>query len=406
MLVHSFAPHATGFRIFLIVVGLILALGAVGVRLRTIQDDVEDRFRAAGVLALAAAVPFLALLSLNQEWDSIAMVWRVEWDSFAMLLRVAVGVGLAGAGLLLLPPIARRLTLVLLVLFHFGGILSAVGSPAPPNSPASWLINQLWVGFYRPYLHFCYLNNAYHFYSPDPGPPMVLWFRIEYEGGKSRWIEVPTLAEARSKLAFQRRLALTESVNQLKSSTPYDFDTRLALRVDAGRNYKNGPIPLLNDPIMPRNFEYREPVPYAKQLLKSYARYVLTHYECEDDPTLQPKKVKIYRVIHGIPDQSQVALGPDFNAYDPTMYLPYYQGEFNTDGELLDGPEFKEGVVVKRGDPFLYWLIPIKHELKEGYEPREGPDGKTLPPGPNDFRLADYLKVHAGDKESFWDRQK
>jgi hypothetical protein len=405
MLVRGFAPQASGLRLLLMIVGLLLALGAVGVRLRTIQEDAEDRFRGAGVLALASAVPFLAYLSLYWEWDSIGMVWRPEWDSFGMLLRVAVGVGLAGAGLLLLPRVARRLTLVFLVLFHFGGILSAVGSPAPPNGQQSWLINQLWVGFYRPYLHFCYLNNAYHFYSPDPGPPMLLWFRIEYEGGKSRWVEIPSLAEARSKLAFQRRLALTESVNQLKSQTPYDFDTRLLNRVEAGQTFRNGSIPLMNDANLPRTFEYREPVPYAKQLLKSYARYVLSHYPCEDDPDLSPKKVKIYRVIHAIPDQSQVALGSNFNAYDPTTYLPYYQGEFDTTGKLLDGPEYKDGVIVKRGDPFLYWLIPIKHELKEGYQPRQGPDGKFLPPGPNDMRLADYLKVHAGDRESFWERK-
>src|SRR5262249_34408492 len=136
MLMHGFAPQATGLRLLLIVVGLLLALGAVGVRLRTIQEDPEDRFRGAGVLALASAVPFLASLSLN-----------AEWDSFGMLLRVTVGVGLAGAGLLLLPRVARRLTLIFPVVFHFGGILSAVGSPAPPSGQQSWLINQLWVGF-------------------------------------------------------------------------------------------------------------------------------------------------------------------------------------------------------------------------------------------------------------------
>ena len=25
-----------------------------------------------------------------------------------------------------------------------------------------------------------YLNNAYHFYSPDPGPATYVWFRIFY----------------------------------------------------------------------------------------------------------------------------------------------------------------------------------------------------------------------------------
>jgi hypothetical protein len=391
MLVHGYAPQAVGFRIFLIVTGVILAMGAVGIRLRTIQEEAEERFRAAGIIALAAAVPFLALLSLDKEWDS-----------FGLLLSVMVGVGLATAGLLLLPRVARRLMLLVVVLFHFGGILSAVGSPAPAGGQQSWLINQLWVRVYRPYLYFCYLNNAYHFYSPDPGPPMLLWFRIEYEGGKSRWVELPR-DEARSKLSFQRRLALTESTNQPKAQQPFDFNDRLLLRIEAGQRYKHGKVPLMDDGNRP--LEYREPIAYAKQLLKSYARYVMSHFPCEEDPTLKPISVKIYRVIHMIPSQDQVRQYPDFDPFDPTMYLPYFQGEFDADGRLHNAPKYEDGVLIERGDPFLYWLIPIKRELKADYRPRIGPDGKYLPPLPSDYKLVDYLKVHAGDKESIWERR-
>jgi hypothetical protein len=389
MLVQGHAPVAV--RIFLIVTGLLLALGAVAIRLRTIQEDAEDRFRAAGIVALAAAVPFLALLSVGKD----------EWDSFQLLLRVLVGIGLATAGLLLMPRTARRLTLVVLVLFHFGGILSAVGSPAPAGGQQSWLINQLWVRVYRPYLYFCYLNNAYHFYSPDPGPPMLLWFRIEYEGGKVRWVELPQ-DEARSGLAFQRRLALTESVNQPKTQQLFDFNDRLLDRIEAGQRYKHGRVPLMDDGN--RALEYREPIAYAKQLLKSYARYVMLHFPCEEDPALKPVSVKIYRVIHMIPSQDQVAHYPqEFDPFHPTTYLPYFQGEFDSEGRLKNAPKYKDGVLVDRGDPFLYWLIPIKRELKDDYRPRIDPDGRALAPQLSDFKAVDYLKVHAGDKESMWD---
>jgi hypothetical protein len=341
-------------------------------------------------------VPFLCALSLDPDWDS-AMV----------LLNVCAGVGLASAGLLLLPRLIRRLTLTVLVLIHFGGILSAVGSPAPAGGQQSWLINQLWVGVYRPYLHFMYLNNAYHFYSPDPGPPILVWFRIEYEGGASRWIEVP--GDNRSKLAFQRRLAMGESTNQLKQHTPVDFEDRWRRRVEAGRDFHGrGPIPPLNDMVHGRYFEYREPLAYSKRIIESYARYVLSHYPFLDEqgrehPELKPVKVKVYRVIHAIPDTKYIAEG--FYPYGPNTYLPYYQGEFDAAGKQLDGPTYKNCQIEKPGDPSLYWIIPIKLEPKEGYVQRFDANGRPIPIESKDLKLVDYLKIHAGDSESRWEKR-
>src|SRR5713226_8021260 len=59
MLVHGSAPQLVGLRVVLIVAGLVMALGAVGVQLRTVKEVAEQRIKAATVLALAAAVPFL-----------------------------------------------------------------------------------------------------------------------------------------------------------------------------------------------------------------------------------------------------------------------------------------------------------------------------------------------------------
>jgi hypothetical protein len=389
LVLQSVAGQLVVMRCWLIAAGVIMGLGAVAIRLRTVQEDVDDRFRTAGILALAAGVPFLGGYALNLP----------EWDSAGLLLSVFVGVGLVSATLLLLPRLIRRIVLTLLVLIHFGGILSSVGSPAPPNGVPSWLVNQLWVGLYRPYLNFMYLNNAYHFYSPEPGPPMLLWFRIEYKGGKSRWVEVPNLQEAHSKLGFLRQLALTESTNNLNYQAPRDFELRLQRRFDAGRRFQDGPVPMLDVPGAPRNNEYREPQPYSKLMIRSYARYVARHYPCEEDPDLKVKSVKVYRIMHEIPTPGQLAEGAR-GPYDPTTYLPYYQGEFDAQGKLLDGPKFdKQGNPIDAGSPFLYWLIPIKWEPK--------PD-VAQPRWPVDYQIVDYLKLHAGDagKPSFWEEKK
>ena len=38
--------------------------------------------------------------------------------------------------------------------------------------------------------------------------------------------------------------------------------------------------------------------------------------------------------------------------------LPYYHGEFDPEGNLLDAQEFDADGVLVKGDPHLYWLLP------------------------------------------------
>src|SRR5438128_1842535 len=119
---------------------------------------------------------------------------RIPWDSAALLFRIATVLAAVGAVVVLLPSVGRRIVISLVILFHFGGIITAVTSV----NPSPWVITQLWTSVYRPYLYFMWLNNAYHFYSPEPGPANLMWFCIEYEpdpdGTKNfRWVLVPDL---------------------------------------------------------------------------------------------------------------------------------------------------------------------------------------------------------------------
>src|SRR5207244_2073818 len=102
---------------------------------------------------------------------------EIPWDSAALLFRVGTVLAAVGALVVLLPPFGRKIIASLFILFHFGGILTAVTSV----SPAPWLSTQIWTTVYRPYLFFLWMNNAYHFYSPEPGPANLMWFCIEYE---------------------------------------------------------------------------------------------------------------------------------------------------------------------------------------------------------------------------------
>src|SRR5262249_41860545 len=130
-----------------------------------------------------------------------------------MFLGALVGVALAGSVLVLLPSLYRRVALSLWIVYHFGGMLTAVTSVDPAPNQAPWVSRQLSAWLYQPYLSFLYLGNAYHFYSPDPGPPTLLWFRIRYADGQCTEVKIPDREQSPVGLHYQRMLALTEHIN-------------------------------------------------------------------------------------------------------------------------------------------------------------------------------------------------
>ncbi len=103
---------------------------------------------------LASVSALLAVRAIPASWDSLRLV--------ALALAGAALLGL----LVLAIPLRRRLTVgSMLIVLHFLGIYTAItGANERP-----WLFSQLWARFYRPYLQFTNLDNAYQFFAPDPG---------------------------------------------------------------------------------------------------------------------------------------------------------------------------------------------------------------------------------------------
>jgi hypothetical protein len=319
-------------RVVPVVAGLIAAGGAVSLRLRSAGQSTEERAMSAILLAVAALVPLLGYAAMDEAWDSVRL-----------LFEVMTGVGVVGAVLVLLPRVARRVVASVLVVIHFGGILTAVTSVPPPNSDPPWLTTQLWSRFYRPYLQFMYLNNAYHFYSPEPGPPTLLWFHLDYADGSERWVRLPERDQFHTRQEYQRRLALTESTNMLVPPLPSFPRQAEDMRLMAG-NTHSPPIPV--HPQLPSSMQCRFPTTYSRKMVEAYARHAGHNYPSEKDPASAVTRVMIFRVIHSMltPEQMKEGMHPT----DPTTYLAYYQGTFDKDGAQKNLP-----------DPFLYWLIPI-----------------------------------------------
>jgi hypothetical protein len=389
--------------------GLCTAGLAVSRRLQAGGKELEERVESACLLALAAFVALLACLGMS------------GWDSFQWFFGVLVAVALFGSLLVLLPSLWRRVIVSVLIVVHFGGMLTATTSVDPPNSTAPWLSTQLWVRFYRPYLSFMYLANAYHFYSPDPGPATLLWFRVQYEDGSHRWRHVPDRDESPHGMHYQRMLALTESTNTALPRLPYSQEEVAMMERTTGEPYMlftgpsrdvwvrhdpwevilhrrhvgttlYGPDPIQVADDVPVNLQYREPQDLAKMLVASYAKFIAWNSPHPKDASVPVKSVKVYRAIHNIMSPAELAEGGD--PKDKTRYWPYFQGEFD-----------REGKMTNPRDPFLYWLLPVVRV------PRDYGVGVplrlTVPP-PDRAKLLDSLELHAnaGDPETTAEQKK
>jgi hypothetical protein len=389
---------ATFFQVLGLGAGVLLAGGGVARRLGQAGWGLEERIETAAMISLAGFAGLLAYFGAERSWDSMRL-----------LLGAAFGVSLVAALVVLLPGMVRRAAISLLVVFHFTGMLVAITSIDPPNSVGPWLPKMAWAWVYRPYLHFLYMSNAYHFYSPDPGPPTHLWFAVRYSDGNYTWARLPDRANSPVGMHYQRMLALPEHTFTAQPRLPYT-DAELALyyeqtgkrpdisswediirrreRASAFLNYKE-PIPYVVDMALAE--QYREPNDASKKVIASVARHVFWNAEELTGHTppagVKVVSVKVYRVVLQVLTPQEMAAGIDPAA--KFKHWPYFLGEFDGNGKIIDTKE-----------PFLYWYIPI------AYVPKNYPDDarrdldrpptiQVRGPAPKDGRLIDFLEIHA-----------
>jgi hypothetical protein len=379
----SWFPWRPGaaFLIWLVVTP-VGAGAAARLHLRSRRVPVSREEEAAALLVVAAVTAFVGCFALYFGAGA-----ALEWDTLRIFLAAATAVALLAAPLAAAPQRIRRYALSLMFVLHFGGIMTA--SLAAP--PAPWIVGQLWNRIYRPYLEFMYLNNAYHFYAPEPGPASYVWFRqiFEDEEGKEQgsWYKIPRINDKGWQqhpvsLEYQRYLALTENVTASDTAPPFlgmnaqgrqDFAPFYRARLEhspqplvIGKEKPNLVVPF--HPFLTHQQQYSYPSATTKRLLASYARHAC-QIPNPDHPEWKIKAVKVYRVRHEIPPVEPFAHGR-LAADDPELYRPFYMGTFNPEGKLLD-PE----------DPFLYWLLPVLRD-------------QTIDP---QSPITDYTRLHAGD---------
>lgn len=129
-------------RVIVLFAGLITVGSAVSLRLSTAGQQFEERMESAGVLAIAAFATLLAYWATNPLWDSMTMV-----------LVVLIAAALAGVALVLLPTAVRMMVVGVLVLVHFGGMITAATTIDPPGASALGLPEGLAVVSALPPVH-------------------------------------------------------------------------------------------------------------------------------------------------------------------------------------------------------------------------------------------------------------
>lgn len=180
-----------------------------------------------------------------------------------------------------------RIFISLLVVGH---LLALVAGPL--SMPPSVLGGAL-GGIFRPYIAAAYLDHAYKFFGPDPGPSHRLRYEMEMPDGSVREGVLPDADEHWPRLWYHRHFVLCEFLNAL----PHADDD-------------------LNDP---RLFARRLPFPGAQRdFARSYARHLLYKQGGQS--------VTLYMMEHAIPAPDYVREGVALD--DPRLDSEYQLGRF------------------------------------------------------------------------------
>jgi hypothetical protein len=367
-------------RLLFVFSATLLSLVAVTRQLKGAGWDFPARVESSAVVSVAGLVAVLGYMSMETDRQPdkpqpAAALATLEdgvdlandWVSGRMFYAAAFLVALVGSTLIMLPSLVRRVALTLLVLFHFGGMVATSTSVDPPNATGPWVSKQLYAKVYRPYLQFLSMTNAYHFYSPDPGPPSLLWFAVCYDDGSYTWIKLPERANSPVGMHYQRLLALPEHSFQPQPFPVQPTPERgtwdeIYRRRELGStlNYppapQRGKRPMSKATVIPMvldvdvSGQYREPTYVSKKQFAALAKRVFWTAPEAPRPGVKKKSVKLYRVTHQLLLPLELARGD--NPLADEKHWPFFMGEFDKDGTLLS-------VEPLRVDPFLYWYIPI-----------------------------------------------
>lgn len=225
-----------------------------------------------------------------------------------------------------------KLIISLIILFHLSAILTHViagGGPFVMKQISSW---------YRPYLKTMWMDNAYRFYAPDPGSTEVLWYKLQYEDGSTRWTQVPRREDFILRMPFQRHMSLALLGSMMIESEP----------VSPKEDSASVASVLVNNQMTYRTILS----PQGEIYFRSYARHI-GHREPVHPATGSPLvSMDCYLVHYHIRSPYQMRV--NMHMYDPRLLDVQLIATFSVDGTMSN---YQQGFKEKMADDLLIELV-------------------------------------------------
>jgi hypothetical protein len=224
-----------------------------------------------------------------------------------------------------------KLIISLIILFHLSAIITHViagGGPFVMKQISSW---------YRPYLKTMWMDNAYRFYAPDPGSTEVLWYKLQYEDGSTRWTQVPRREDFYLRMPFQRTMSIALLGSMMIEKEPVnpkdDSASVASVLVNNQMTYRT----ILN--------------PQGEIYFRSYARHI-GHKEHLHPATGSPLvSMDCYLVHYNI--RTPYQMRTNINMYDPRILDIQFMATFSVDGTMSN---FQQGFKEKMADDLFIEL--------------------------------------------------
>lgn len=184
---------------------------------------------------------------------------------------------------------AARGVVSLLLAWHIVALF--VGPLSVPRS----ILGDFLRRAYQPYLEVAYLNHAYKFFAPDPGPSHLVRYTLEMADGSKRQGTFPDLRQHQPRLRYHRHFMLSEFIAGFPPSEKWD----------------------------PRTTPWEKQPVSAEQarFARSYATHLLATHNAQ--------RVTLRLVEHGIPTPDEMLKGATLDA--KASYVSRPLGAFTGD---------------------------------------------------------------------------
>jgi hypothetical protein len=111
-------------------------------------------------------------------------------------------------------PLAWQAGFSVVIILHLLAVFTPPFTAATRSSAGSSPVNDILWGALNPYIQATFLNHAYFFFAPDPGPSHLVRYEVYSEGKDAITGRFPDKQEHWPRLLYHRHFMLSESMTE------------------------------------------------------------------------------------------------------------------------------------------------------------------------------------------------